>query len=193
MEPSNHDPGSKPLTKGINDKSAIDDKKKKAPTKCLPSLLRYFIDEELTVELKSGQMIRGVLSRSDEQMNVTLESAVMLTSQVRTRQCSTATRNSQSPPPENGQGRPSTDWDDITITSLNEWRPDYPLQSPLITTSHNSSLLASQEINLSVVQIRGSKIRYIHFPDQLNLSATIKKGMDRERSALQRYQRGIRK
>lgn len=46
---------------------------------------------------------------------------------------------------------------------------------------------------LSMVQIRGSKIRYIHFLDHADLAVVVKQGMDRERSASQKYKRGIRK
>jgi len=45
----------------------------------------------------------------------------------------------------------------------------------------------------TTVHIRGSTIRYIHFPDHLDLSATVKQGVDRERAAAQKYKRGIRK
>lgn len=46
--------------------------------------------------------------------------------------------------------------------------------------------------HLTAVHIRGSTIRYIHFPDDLDLSGVIRVGMDRERAALQKYSRGKR-
>jgi small nuclear ribonucleoprotein (snRNP)-like protein len=55
-----------------------------------------------------------------------------------------------------------------------------------ITDTASTSLFA-------VLHIRGSTIRYIHFPERVDLSVVIKQGMDRERSASQRYKRGIRK
>ena len=45
---------------------------------------------------------------------------------------------------------------------------------------------------LTSVHIRGPTIRYIHFPDDLDLTAVIRVGMDRERSASQKYRRGKR-
>jgi small nuclear ribonucleoprotein (snRNP)-like protein len=44
-------------------------------------------------------------------------------------------------------------------------------------------------VALSFLSIRGSKIRYIHFPDDADLGAVIKQGIDRERSAKQQYQK----
>lgn len=46
---------------------------------------------------------------------------------------------------------------------------------------------------LKIVQVRGSTIRYIHFPDNADLSIILKHGIDRERAAAARYQRGVRK
>ena len=46
---------------------------------------------------------------------------------------------------------------------------------------------------LSIVSIRGSTIRYIHFPSNLDLASTIQQGLDRQRAAKQKYQRGVRK
>ena len=43
------------------------------------------------------------------------------------------------------------------------------------------------------VQIRGSTIRYIHFPDQVDLASVIKAGIQREKEAVDKYKRGVRK
>jgi small nuclear ribonucleoprotein (snRNP)-like protein len=45
----------------------------------------------------------------------------------------------------------------------------------------------------AIVHIRGSTIRYIHFPDKVDLAVVIKQGMDRERSVAQKYKRGVRR
>lgn len=45
---------------------------------------------------------------------------------------------------------------------------------------------------LTSVHIRGPTIRYIHFPDDLDLTAVIRAGTDRERAAAQKYSRGKR-
>lgn len=97
--------------------------------KSLASLLRFFEGMELAVELKTGRIYRGVLSWSDDFMNVMLDDAVM----------------------------------------SNESTP------------------------LSHVHIRGATIRYVHFPDDADLAAFVRAGIDRERSAVSKYQRGIRK
>jgi small nuclear ribonucleoprotein (snRNP)-like protein len=47
---------------------------------------------------------------------------------------------------------------------------------------------------LPMLQIRGSQIRYIHFIEpNVDLALAVKQGMERERAALQKYKRGIRK
>ncbi|KAL7565013.1 hypothetical protein ACA910_020725 [Epithemia clementina (nom. ined.)] len=46
---------------------------------------------------------------------------------------------------------------------------------------------------LPTLLIRGSTIRYIHFPDHCNLASVVKAGKERERAAANKYQRGIRK
>jgi small nuclear ribonucleoprotein (snRNP)-like protein len=45
----------------------------------------------------------------------------------------------------------------------------------------------------AIVHIRGSTIRYIHFPERVDLAVIIKQGMDRERSVAQKYKRGVRR
>lgn len=59
--------------------------------------------------------------------------------------------------------------------------------------SHGNSSSEANNVALAMVHIRGSTIRYIHFPDNADLTAVIKQGMDRERAAAQKYQRGVRK
>ena len=108
--------------------------RKKQP-KSLTSLLKYFIGLEITVELKTGKQVVGVLSACDNvNMNLTLEDAQVV-----------------------------------------------------------SRRRSEDQSTFAFMQIRGSTLRYIHFPDDLHLSACIKQGMDRERSAVQKYQRGKRK
>jgi small nuclear ribonucleoprotein (snRNP)-like protein len=46
---------------------------------------------------------------------------------------------------------------------------------------------------LTALNIRGSNIRYIHFPDNADLSSLVRTGTERERSAANKYNRGIRK
>ena len=46
---------------------------------------------------------------------------------------------------------------------------------------------------LQLVHIRGSKIRYVHFVENVSINDLVQVGVHRERYAKQQYQRGIRK
>lgn len=100
---------------------------KRSRHKSLASLLRFFQGTQLAVELKTGKIYKGILSSSDDSMNLQLDDCIF-------------------------EGK-----------------------------------------QLLQVHIRGSNIRYIHFPDDCDLSLTIKSGMDRERAAANKYKRGLRK
>ena len=50
--------------------------------------------------------------------------------------------------------------------------------------------VSNQETRLLQVHIRGSTIRYIHFPNQTDLSGVIRSGIDREKAAANKYKRG---
>jgi small nuclear ribonucleoprotein (snRNP)-like protein len=125
----------------------------------LGSLLKYFEEMPLRVELKNGKIYGGVLETADANMALTLREAM----EQRGRQPASPHhrhRQPHSPPP------PSTS---TTTTD----RPP-PQTFPLL-------------------QIRGSAIRYVHFPDEVDLAAVIQAGIDRARQAANRYQRGVRK
>jgi small nuclear ribonucleoprotein (snRNP)-like protein len=49
------------------------------------------------------------------------------------------------------------------------------------------------DILVATNHIRGSNIRYIHFPDNADLKGTVSSGMERERAAANKYKRGKRK
>lgn len=51
----------------------------------------------------------------------------------------------------------------------------------------------TESIQFTEVSIRGSTIRYIHFPDDCDIPLAIKTGQDRERSVANKYQRAVRK
>jgi hypothetical protein len=42
---------------------------------------------------------------------------------------------------------------------------------------------------LSILHVRGSTVRYIHFPPHLNLVSTIQQGWNREKAGQRKYQR----
>jgi small nuclear ribonucleoprotein (snRNP)-like protein len=67
---------------------------------------------------------------------------------------------------------------------------------PTTNTIDKSTRVGEHEqiLLLSMLQIRGSQIRYIHFIEpKLDLSLVVKQGMERERAASQKYKRGTRK
>jgi small nuclear ribonucleoprotein (snRNP)-like protein len=64
---------------------------------------------------------------------------------------------------------------------------------PQTTTTTTADTTDTPTPTFAIVHIRGSKIRYIHFPDKVDLAVVIKQGMDRERSVAQKYKRGVRR
>ena len=67
----------------------------------------------------------------------------------------------------------------------------------ITTTTTTTTVQVQEEIpatSTTTTCIRGPKIRYIHFPeDVVDLNGVIRTGMDRERSAKNMYKRGKRK
>jgi small nuclear ribonucleoprotein (snRNP)-like protein len=126
----------------------------------LASLLHYFIGMELIVELKTGRMLQGSLSSTDDAMNLTLEDAAVVTS------------------------GPSA----VRRATTTHQRSTEDASSDGSSDTNNDN-----QLNLLMVHIRGSTIRYVHFPDDADLTVVIKHGMDRERTAGQKYQRSVRK
>jgi small nuclear ribonucleoprotein (snRNP)-like protein len=60
-------------------------------------------------------------------------------------------------------------------------------------SSGDSSTNIIFDSGLSSLDIRGSNIRYIHFPDNSDLTAMVTMGVERERTAAKKYNRGKRK
>jgi small nuclear ribonucleoprotein (snRNP)-like protein len=56
-------------------------------------------------------------------------------------------------------------------------------------TGENLLIMSSS----SMMSIRGSNIRYIHFPDNADLTGLVRAGVDREQTAANKYKRGKRK
>ena len=131
----------------------------------LGSLLHHFIGTVVTVEQKTGRSYQGILAQTDEQMNLTLQEAALL---LATRKKSSQHQRPSQPP--------------HTHTHQN-------ITSGTTTTSAS----APETLSFAIVHIRGSTIRYVHFPGQVDLGVVVKQGMDRERAAAQKYKRGIRK
>jgi small nuclear ribonucleoprotein (snRNP)-like protein len=68
-------------------------------------------------------------------------------------------------------------------------------RGPLINSNTTTTTPTDTAVTptFAIVHIRGSTIRYIHFPDKVDLAVVIKQGMDRERSVAQKYKRGVRR
>ena len=68
-------------------------------------------------------------------------------------------------------------------------------------TTHQDTILETTSdrmnnlmpIDFELMHIRGSMIRYIHFPYDADIPTLIRAGLDRERAAVDRYKRGKRK
>lgn len=119
--------------------------KNKSKYKTLGSLLRYFVGQELKVELKTGRIFTGLLTSSDNDMNLSLEDATV----------------------------------------------GYTARKKRSRQEEESN--ATEQPHLSIASIRGSTIRYIHFPNRLDLASVVKQGIDREQNATKRYKRATRK
>lgn len=145
------------------------------PYKSLASYLKYLEGEELIVELKNGWQFTGILQHAEEpSMNLTLA--------VPNRQ-STSTGSAVASINQTGDactGSTGT----VDTSTQNERRGCGEPEQP---TSQPSSLAQFRPLHL-----RGPAIRYIHFTAD-NYLATIRANQDRERSAKQKYQRGLRK
>jgi small nuclear ribonucleoprotein (snRNP)-like protein len=139
--------------------------KKGQKQQSLGSLLPYFCGMELTVEQKTGRLYTGTLSAADDAMNLTLDDATLATHKGGVVDRSSRRRSSSGP--------------FINPTTT--------------TTADTETITATTTPTFAVVHIRGSTIRYIHFPERVDLAVVIKHGMDLERSASQKYKRGIRR
>ena len=78
-----------------------------------------------------------------------------------------------------------------TLSTADEYM-NLTLDDATTTTTTTNNQPAKSGPLLTSVHIRGPNIRYIYFPDDLDLTAVIRVGMDRERSATQKYRRGKR-
>jgi small nuclear ribonucleoprotein (snRNP)-like protein len=144
------------------------------PYKTLVSYFKYMEGEEVIVELKNGRQIEGVLQNmEDPSMSVTLAlpQSHSLTS--------TTTMPSQS---TTSIGLSSNNHDSTNSTETTTTDRTDTTSSPeaVVALHHNR-----------ICHIRGSCIRYIHLPN--DFVSILRTQQDRERTARQRYQRGIRK
>jgi small nuclear ribonucleoprotein (snRNP)-like protein len=163
--------------------SAVDGKKF---PKSLGSLLRYMEGIEVIVELKTGKRHRGVLESADEFMNLSLE-GVDHGNNDDGGPSAGASFPAAAAAPAAAVMVPQHQGNQDVISDSSGWHPSASL--PPVTGMEN--LL--QDSIYSSLDIRGSNIRYIHFPDNADLSSLVKAGADRERNATKKYSRGKRK
>ena len=120
----------------------------------------------MVVELKTGRRIHGILESVDDAMNMTLENVSPWSA--------TTTSSSSS-------------------TNSQRWRGDeLPTALPLPSTRNHDDVSIPMIVTSSM-HIRGPTIRYIHFPDHVDLSLLVRTGMEREKAATNKYRRGQRK
>jgi small nuclear ribonucleoprotein (snRNP)-like protein len=130
----------------------------------LGSLLKHFEEMPLRVELKNGRIYAGVLDSADANMSLTLREAAETTGGRRRTRHHKHQQQSASTPTTTSSSSPST------TPNPHETIQTFPL-----------------------LQIRGSSIRYIHFPDEVDLAGVVQAGIERARQAVHKYQRGVRK
>ena len=161
----------------INHKTKTKTKTKTTNGPCLGSFLKYFHGMDMVVELKTGRRIHGILESVDDAMNMTLENvrpwSATTTSTTTTTTTTTSNNNSS--------------------TNSQRWRGDeLPTALPLPSTRNHDDVSIPMIVTSSM-HIRGPTIRYIHFPDHVDLSLLVRTGMEREKAATNKYRRGQRK
>jgi small nuclear ribonucleoprotein (snRNP)-like protein len=162
------DPPKSNATTNSNKKAVVTSS---SQSKSLGSVLRYMEGMEMIVELKTGQRHRGILTSADEFMNLTLSLVERKGTE-------------QDHPPSKMQdfhlSRPKDDDDEHSM----------PQNDNSTSAGYHTETLDDVR---SSVDIRGPKIRYIHFPDNSDLTSMVTMGVERERIAAKKYNRGKRK
>jgi small nuclear ribonucleoprotein (snRNP)-like protein len=129
----------------------------------LGSLLKYMEGYEVIVELKTGKRHRGRLASADDNMNLMLEDEKEEEEEQQQQQGGIEEAGNKS------------DGGSIDTNTNN---------------NNNNNTPARQLFSMPVTRnIRGSKIRYVHFPDNANLPMLVRSGRERERNAANKYQK----
>ena len=202
--------------------------KKSLPT--LGNIFNYLEGTILMVEFKTGHYYLGKLLSSTSDMNLVLVDVVVRsprdkfggynnykllqyyhqtillsqppeTQRRRPEQSDHCVRSIDRTPERIVTDHSTTSTTPTTTTNLNS---NCSTSSSITTTHTKSSSSSSPPPSiLPLVQIRGSKIRYIHFIDHTNnnchghgnksIRHLVQVGLHRERLAKQQYQRGVRK
>lgn len=172
----------------------------------LGNIFHYLEGTILMVELKTGICHIGKLLSSTSDMNLMLVDVVVISPKDKSIQphCGNNYKllkyyhQTISLHPQDTQQTLS----DCCVSNSNRNTESFTIQphTPTPTTSNPSPRVTTTHATpiLQLVQIRGSKIRYIHFVDHSNsdnksINHMVQVGMHRERLAKQQYQRGVRK
>lgn len=182
----------------------------------IPSFLRYMEGLEVVVELKTGRRIQGILVVAEDDMNITLKLSPPVPS-MPSSLSSSSTQKEQTHHLEdqqnnevkraglkvpmgttsNDQEKETTIFDVRSDGFLDDCTDDDMSENPIARSSSSSAAAgASGAINNNInVHIRGSSIRYIQFPDNVNpsLDTLVSVGMERERLAKQKYQKTMKR
>ena len=146
--------------------STTDRRMRRSKPSTLGSLLHYFDDLHITVELKNGRQYRGILqthSQSTDDMSVWLHEAIRIDRM-------DGHQHSEKPK-------------SVKQVSYQS--------STSAATPHED--IAATTKTIPRLHVRGSTIRYIHFPPKANLARMVQHGKERERHGANMYQRGVRK
>ena len=138
----------------------------------LASLLRYIEGCELIVELKTGKRHRGRLVSADDNMNMMLEET---------------TGENQEGGEKPQRNNPKANAGVKTASTSSS------VAAALTTTATASPQTLPKQHRNNHINIRGSNVRYIQFPDNADLPMLISSGRERERNAAKKYQKTKRK
>ena len=152
----------------------------------LASLLKYMEGYEVIVELKMGRRHRGRLTSADDNMNL------MLLEEVVVEEDEDDDEEGQEDEKEDDQATPTTTASASTSTNTN-----ISTSTSTSVNNNNNNNTSTSTISITTTattrNIRGSSVRYVHFPDNADLSTLIQSGRERERNAARKFQKTTRK
>jgi small nuclear ribonucleoprotein (snRNP)-like protein len=148
----------------------------------LAPLIRHFTGLHLTVETKSGKHYRGELKEADDYMNLVLS-------------CTPTTKRTLSNVSDSRQKDiPIYHKEASTNSPIKSEEESYRIVHIPIGRQEASKNppIKNEEKSYRMVHIRGPSIRFVHFPDNADLPALIRMGINRKRTVENKYARGKR-
>eukprot|EP01083_Nonionella_stella_P002058 5914_1 len=150
----------------------------------LSGILRHFVGLDLAVELKNGRIYRGTLMEADDYMNLVISDCTRKANGI-------AWEVEFLDPKANAIANANANAN--ANATINHGEGGFvPTHMASSTSDRKNEKHGIDEIDFSIVHIRGPSIRYVHFPDDADLPRLVKNGIDRVRAAKDRYQRGKR-